>query len=454
VGGGIIGLASAWRLAQQGAKVTVFDPEPGGGASTVAAGMLSPVTEASMGEEHLLALGLASLERWPDFAAELTSVAGQPLGFRSDGTVMVAFDGDDRAALADLVERQQQMGLTTEALTGRELRREEPALAPAVRRGIRAADERSVDPVAVVSALFGALEQVGVTLVPRKVAEVVTAASRERVDGVRLDDGTMVTAPTVVVAAGPWSPQIAPFGWSSPGGSGGPAASGALPVRPVKGQVLTLRRRSDDVLVHHTVRGFVRGSVVYLVPRDDGRLVCGATQEERGWDSVPTAGGGYELLRDVLTLYPGLDEAELVGLKVGFRPGTPDHLPVLGRGPLDGLVLATGHYRNGILLAPVTAEAVVAFVTGTAPPSEVVPCTPDRFADSGRQAHTPGGLGGGGGVGRAGARPRPPPRPATRGGGRGGRGAGAAGGGPGAAAGPAPPPPNRGAPAGFEGCGS
>lgn len=174
----------------------------------------------------------------------------------------------------------------------------------------------------------------------------------------------------VVLAAGPWAPQV------------GSADLGPLAVRPVKGQVLTLRQRPDDILVQHTVRGFVRGEVIYLVPRDDGRLVCGATVEERGWDRMPTAGGGYQLLRDVLTLYPGLDEAELVELKVGFRPGTPDHLPLLGPASRDGLVLATGHYRNGILLAPVTAEAVEAFVTGAEPPPEVAPCAPERFVAS------------------------------------------------------------------------
>lgn len=367
VGGGIVGWASAWRLARRGLTVQVVEPEPGRGASTVAAGMLAPVTEARLGEEALLALGLAALHAWGDFAAEVEAAAGQPVGYRSDGTVVVALDGDDRAALADLVDRQRTMGLSVEDLAGRELRVREPALAPGVRRGALAADECSVDPPALLAAVQAAARRAGVR--SREEEAVGLEHSLEQVRGVVLADGTTVSAGTVVVAAGSWSPQV---------GLPGPVAE-VLPVRPVKGQVLTLRQRPDDIVVSHTVRGYVRGSVVYMVPRRDGRLVCGATVEERGWDPLPTAGGAYELLRDVLALFPGLDEAELVQVRTGFRPGTPDDLPIVGRGPLGGLVLATGHYRNGILLAPVTADAVVSLVLGEEVPAVVAPCDPGRF---------------------------------------------------------------------------
>ncbi|HEY8546273.1 MAG TPA: glycine oxidase ThiO [Acidimicrobiales bacterium] len=346
VGGGVIGLASAWQLARQGAAVTVVDPEPGSGASSVAAGMLAPVTEARIGEEALLELGLASLDRWPAFAAELEAASGRSIGFRTEGTLVVAYDADDRAALVDLVDRQRSLGLDVDDLAARDLRQLEPTLAPAVRRGARAATERAVDPKAVVAALLVACERAGVTLLRRRVAQLPTGPD-DRVR-VALEGGDELAAPHVVLAAGAWSADLAD-----------------VPVRPVKGQVLTLRPRPGDDLLRHVVRAFVRGSVVYLVPRDDGRVVCGATMEERGWDRVPTAGAAYELLRDVLLLVPGFDEAELLGTTVGFRPGTPDDLPRIGPSPdVEGLVLATGHHRNGILLTPLTADRVCAAVTG------------------------------------------------------------------------------------------
>src|SRR5690606_29372240 len=152
------------------------------------------------------------------------------------------------------------------------------------------------------------------------------------------------------------------------------------PVRPVKGQVLTLRQPAEDPLLTRTVRGLVRGSGVYLVPRRDGRVVVGATSEERGWDTRATAGGAYELLRDALALVPGLDDAELVGMRAGLRPGSPDDLPFVGHCAVAGLVLATGHHRNGILLTPVTAEAVAALVAGGEVPAEVAACDPARTA--------------------------------------------------------------------------
>jgi len=395
IGGGAIGLASAWRMAQRGLDVVVVDPQPGGGASTVAAGMLAPVTEARLGEVDLLKLGLASWERWPAFAAEVKSASGRAVGYRSDGTVVVALDADDRAALADLVDRQRSLGLDVDDLQAREVRALEPALAPGVRRGALAAGERSVDPAALVGALGVVAERAGVRFRHEHVAALLTTAAvggvaadgeaaadggvgliaaaaelgDRRVVGVELVGGERIVAGAVVLAAGAWSGDLA-----------GLPALAAVPVRPVKGQVLTLRQRPGDTLVRHTVRAFVRGSVVYLVPRDDGRVVCGATVEERGWDATVTAGGAHELLRDAIGVFPGLDEAELVGVRAGFRPGTPDDLPLIGASVVDGLVVATGHYRNGILLTPITAEAVTDVVAGADPPSEVGPCDPRRFA--------------------------------------------------------------------------
>ncbi|HKE73923.1 MAG TPA: glycine oxidase ThiO [Acidimicrobiales bacterium] len=370
VGGGVIGLSSAWRLAQRGASVAVVDPDPGGGASGVAAGMLAPVTEARLGEEDQLRLNQASWARWPDFAAEVVAAAGRPVGYREDGTLVVALDADDRAALDEIAARHRAMGLAVEVLRGREARAQEPGLAPGVRGGLLAAGERSVDPAALVAALRLAAEAAGVAVVEAAAERIAVGDGGARVTGVDLAGGAgTIAAGTVVLAAGCASAAL-------------PGLPEAVrpPVRPVKGQILTLRPPPGDVPVTRTIRGLVRGSTIYLVPRDDGRVVAGATVEERGWDRRPTAGGAYELLRDALALVPGLDDAELAAVRTGLRPGSPDDLPLVGPGGIDGLVVATGHFRNGVLLAPVTAEAVAATLAGEPVPPEVVPCDPRRFA--------------------------------------------------------------------------
>ena len=378
VGGGVIGLASAWRLAQRGASVALVDPDPGGGASGVAAGMLAPVTEARLGEADQLRLNQASWARWPDFAAEVAAAAGRPVGYREDGTLVVALDADDRAALDEIAARHRAMGLAVEVLRGREARAHEPGLAPGVRGGMLAADERSVDPAALVASLRVAAEGAGVAMVEAAAERIATSggdgtaagSGGGRVTGVNVAGGAgTIAAGTVVLAAGCASASL-------------PGLPEAVrpPVRPVKGQILTLRPPPGDTPVTRTIRGLVRGSTIYLVPRDDGRVMAGATVEERGWDRRPTAGGAYELLRDALALVPGLDDAELAAVRTGLRPGSPDDLPLVGPGGIDGLVVATGHFRNGVLLAPLTAEAVAAAVAGEPVPPEVEPCDPRRFA--------------------------------------------------------------------------
>jgi glycine oxidase len=373
VGGGAIGLASAWRLAQRGAAVTVIDPDPGGGASGVAAGMLAPITEARMGEEALLRLNLASWSRWPAFAAEVEGAAGAGIGYRADGTLVAALDADDRLVLDELAARHRAMGLEVTPLRGREVRSLEPGLAPGVRAGFLAAGERSVDPPALVQALRRAAGAAGVGFVAAAVERIATGSTGGGVVGVTVADGAApreIHAATVVLAAGCRSADI-----------DGLSEAARPPVRPVKGEIITLRQPPGTPLVTHTVRGLVHGFTVYLVPRADGRLIVGATVQERGWDTRVTAGGAYELVRDALALVPGLDDAELLAVRAGLRPGTPDDLPLIGWSAMDGLVVASGHFRNGILLTPITAEAVAAAVTGDALPAEVDACDPRRFGE-------------------------------------------------------------------------
>ncbi|MFE1259258.1 glycine oxidase ThiO [Streptomyces albogriseolus] len=367
VGGGIIGLVTAWRAAQAGLATAVVDPEPGGGAARVAAGMLAAVTELHHGEQTLLGLSLASARRYPDFAAELAECAGQDLGYRRCGTLAVALDADDRAHLRELHALHQRSGLDSQWLTGRECRRLEPMLAPGVRGGLRVDGDHQIDPRRLASALLTACGRAGVT-VHRAWAERLVVTG-DRATGVVTADGGELGAAQVVLAGGSWSGRLA-----------GVPPQVLPPVRPVKGQVLRLTMPDrPEPFLSRTVRAVVRGSHVYLVPRESGELVIGATSEEMGWDTTVTAGGVYELLRDAHELVPGLTELPLTETAAGLRPGSPDNAPLLGPTGLDGLLLATGHHRNGVLLTPVTGDAMARVLTTGELPDEALPFTPRRF---------------------------------------------------------------------------
>ncbi len=363
IGGGAIGLAIAWRAAQRGAAVCLLERgELGGGTSRVAAGMLAPVTEADPGELALLALGLRAAREWPAFAAELAEASATDPGLRRCGALVVARDGDEAAALERELALRVDLGLAVERLLPSAARRLEPALAPTVRLALAVDGDHAADPRALVLALGEAARRAGARL--RTGAHVRGIRVRHgRVAGVQLDGGEVVEARQVVVAAGPWSGAI-----------DGVPEDARIPLRPVKGQIMRLRDPAGPGLLERIVR-FEGG---YLVPRGDGRYVLGATMEERGFDTTVTAGGMYELLRDAGELVPGVHELVVEETAAGLRPATPDNAPVIGRSEaVEGLVWATGHHRNGILLAPVTAEIVAGVLAGTAAPAAFAP---GRFA--------------------------------------------------------------------------
>ena len=364
VGAGVIGLATAWRAAARGLSVTVVDPRPGSGASHVAAGMLAPVSELAYGEDSLARLGMASRDRYPAFVTELEELTGHDTGYRHDGTLQVAFDSDDLAFLDDLRRFQETLGITATALSGRECRRLEPMLAPSIRGGLLAEHDGSIDPRRLTSALLAAVERTGATLIRERATDVLSVGGRVR--GVRLGDGRELGADQVVLAAGPWTHQI------------GGVPEGMLPVvRPVKGQVVRLRTRVP--FLGRSTRGLVKGSSIYLVPRTDGEVVIGATQEEMGYDTTVTAGGLWELLRDARELVPGVTELRFEEVSAGLRPGSPDNAPLLGPTALPGLLLATGHFRNGVLLTPVTAEVMAEVLATGRLPDVAKAFHPDRF---------------------------------------------------------------------------
>jgi glycine oxidase len=362
VGAGLIGLAIAWRVAQRGLSVILIDPAPGSGASHYGAGMLAPVTEVHYGEETLLRLNLAAAERYPSFVAEVEDATGTAVGYRECGTVAVAFDADDRAVLADLHAYQRSLGLSSHVLTSRECRALEPALTPMVRGGLLVDGDHQVDNRRLTAALIVACERAGVAFHPATARRFVV--EDDRVVGV--DD---VRTATVVLAAGCWSGSIT-----------GLPPDAVPPVRPVKGQILRLRADADRPLIGRSVRAVVRGRAVYLVPRSDGEIVLGATSEEMGFDRRTTVGATAELLADARQLLPGSSELELVEVAAGLRPGSPDNAPMIGPASIDGLMIATGHYRNGILLTPITADAVAARIADGRDDDRFAAFDPRRFA--------------------------------------------------------------------------
>jgi glycine oxidase len=352
LGGGAIGLACAWRARQQGLSVTLVERDAlGSGASKVAAGMLAPVAEAEFGDaaRAVLEMNLRSAAMWPRFAAELGQAAGIEVKLHRSGTLLLARDADEARELERSSALRDSLGLQTRRLRASQARALEPALAPTVRLALEAADDHSVDPRNLIEALTRACARSGVQVLAQAGPAALELDAGGAARGLRLHDGSIVEAATVVLAAGAWSGSV----------QGLPPE--ALPsVRPVKGQILRLRDPAGPGMITRVLR--YEGG--YVVPRGDGRYVLGATVEEQGFDASPTAGGVYELLRQAWELVPGITELAIEELGVSFRPGTPDNVPLIGPGGAPGLVWATGHYRNGILLTPLTAELVCQALAG------------------------------------------------------------------------------------------
>jgi glycine oxidase len=322
VGGGIVGLSIAYRARQRGLSAVVLERDRvGAGASRHAAGMLAPVSEAEVGHAELLDDGVEAARAWPEFARELG------VALHNAGTLMVARDRDEAEALDRERAFRERLGLRVERLLPSAARRLEPALAPAIRLALHVPDDHAVDPREVVAALAARVEV-------REGVEVV-AVDEER-GRVSLAGGEVLEAETVVLAAGAWSSDLAD-----------------VPVRPVKGQILRLRDPSGPGLTDRVIR-FPGG---YLVPRGDGRYVLGATVEDKGFDTTVTAGGVYELLRDATEVIPGISELVIEEAAAGLRPATPGNVPIVER--RARLLVVTGHFRNGVLLAPVAAKRAV-----------------------------------------------------------------------------------------------
>jgi glycine oxidase len=361
VGAGLAGLPVAWELVRRGATVRIVDrATPGQATSRVAAGMLAPVTEAEPDDPEHLLLGTAAVERWPAFADGLQDASGVAVPLHRRGTLALARDRDEAEALDRFARVCAGFGVEVERVLPSAARRLEPALAPTLRGALSVPGDAAVDPRRVVEALVAALGAAGVTVTVGDVAGVTFDGpgapggggsgdgDAPRATGVALADGTELRAGAVVLATGAWGLEGLP-------------TQARVPVRPVKGQLLVLRDPSGPGLVKRVLR-FGTG---YVVPRDDGRYVLGATTEEQGFDTQVTAWALHDLLRDGAELVPGLLDLAVEETLAGLRPTTPDGLPAIGAAPgVKGLWWATGHHRNGVLLASLTGALLADALAG------------------------------------------------------------------------------------------
>ena len=365
VGGGIIGLSIAWRLARAGRKVTVIEKgQTGHEASRLAAGMLAASAEVGFEEFELYELCRNSLNVWPEYVRELEADSGMDVDYRSNGTLIVADDRDAAEALRRGYAFQQQHGYPVEWLNGSEALEVEPFLSPRIVAAVRASEDHAVDNRMVLKALHASILKLGGTILEH--TEVLKLDMSGLDVSVQTIKDKPISASSVVLSAGPWSPQIEgiPHAWIPP-------------VRPVKGQILELKMEDPFRLQH-----VVRGPGAYLVPRTDGRLIVGATSEEMGFDKRLTAGGVYKVLEGAWELVPGIYDQELLNAEVGLRPGSRDHQPIFGLTDDPRLYIATGHYRHGVVLSAVTALESTKSILSGAESSEYAYFSPRRFTSS------------------------------------------------------------------------
>lgn len=361
VGGGVVGLSIAFEATRRGHRTAVLCTDSAGVATTASAGMLAPACEAREAEEPLIEMALESCQTYPDFVGALETITGLSCGYRREGTLLVALHRDHTDEIEHLMGAQQRLGLTARWLSAQDVRRKEPHLTPRQVGALYSADDGQVDPRKLVAALRAAIVHLGSHLFAGTAACALRYEG-SRVCGVVASDGgpeLELKANVVVIAAGVWSNQIL-------------AEIPVLPLRPVKGQGVRL---IGDALIERVVRT----PDVYIVPRSNHELYVGASSEEVGLEAESTAGPVMDLLREAWRVLPGIYELEVAELVVGFRPAIRDLLPAIGPTEIEGLHVATGHYRHGVMLAPATARLLCDAIDGKDVDAQLRRFSPRRF---------------------------------------------------------------------------
>jgi glycine oxidase len=363
IGGGIIGLSIARALAKRKVKVRILEAgEPGQGASTAAAGMLAPQYEAAGGQAELLQLCLKSNEIYPSFCAELLEESGINPGYSGQGALCPAFSESESWKIVAFEAAQRKAGLPAEALSPEEVLRLEPNLSPECRGALFLPRDHRVHTRRLFSALLKATQQAGVKI-ETHTGVTSLAIKRNKIEGAQTAS-KLFSCGCVVLAAGAWSGTLENRKYLP-----------ALPVRPVKGEIVQLSAPPGQSLTHSLI-----ASRCYIVPRDDGSLLVGATEVEAGFDTTVTAGAITDLLSAAAEAMPGVSSFPFHTAWAGLRPTTPDRLPLLGPYGPEGLIVATGHYRKGILLAPLTGELIAELITSGEAAIPLDPFSPSRFA--------------------------------------------------------------------------
>jgi glycine oxidase len=363
IGGGIIGCSIAWRLAKAGMKVTVLDrSEPGAEASSAAAGMLAPLGE--MIEHRIFSeLCVASRGLYPRFAAEIEECSGHHAGYRSDGSLVVALDETDEEELAKVHRTQTTLGFKLHSLTAAEVHSREAGLSPMIRSGLFIPDDHWIDNQRLMRALLVACQRTGVRIEAGCAVQKFHTKG-DHIESITAGNDASFTAGTYILAAGSWSGEIA-------------AELGInLPVTPCRGQMMEFEVERELPFV-------VRRGMHYLVPRPERRLLVGTTSEYTGFEKAVTAKGLFSLLAGAVRLAPLVNQCHFLRAWAGLRPDTADHLPILGYGEIENLVFATGHFRNGILLAPLTAEVIADLILKGSTSRPLEAYRPTRFSAEG-----------------------------------------------------------------------
>ena len=369
-GGGLIGSAIALELSRAGLRVALFDTrDPGKEASWASAGILSPAPENSA-MIAMVPLGRASMVLYPDFVATVEELSGLSTGYRAKGTLEALFSRHARQELNTIIALHHGLGLKAEAISAEEARELEPSISEEVEVAVLRPDEASVDNRLLIAALLEAANRSGARIFPGSPVKSICRESSQ-CRGFLLANGEQIAAPHTIVAAGSFSSQI-----------GG--VEEWAPVRPAKGQMLSLRNESVKI------ERVLWSERIYLVPRNDGRILAGATVEHVGYDKTVTAGGIYGNLDAAMELVPALAAARVEETWAGLRPDTPDHLPIIGPTDLEGLLIATGHFRSGVLLTPITAKIIGDYVARMAPTLDCDRFSPMRFRAAPSQAKASG----------------------------------------------------------------